>query len=69
MRLLKRRLGGEKRQAGLDGTNFNKDHGDENKYVEDRSKTSHSIFTFFSDINSLTEGTYKLKNGKWVKQQ
>ena len=30
----------------------------------------HIVFLhFFSDINSLTEGTYKLKNGKWVKQQ
>ncbi len=32
------------------------------------TSTDHSIFTFFNDISSLAEGTYKWEGGKWVKQ-
>jgi RHS repeat-associated protein len=32
------------------------------------TSTDHSIFTFFNDISSLAEGTYKWDGSKWVKQ-
>jgi RHS repeat-associated protein len=32
------------------------------------TSTDHDIITFFNDISSLSEGTYKLVNNKWVKQ-
>jgi RHS repeat-associated protein len=32
------------------------------------ASTDHGIFTFFGDINSLTEGVYKWDGTKWVKQ-
>jgi len=32
------------------------------------TSTDHSIFTFFNDISSLSEGTYKWDGKKWVKQ-
>jgi RHS repeat-associated protein len=32
------------------------------------TSTDHSIFTFFNDISSLAEGTYKWNGSKWEKQ-
>lgn len=32
------------------------------------TSTDHSIFTFFNDISSLAEGTYKWNGTQWVKQ-
>jgi hypothetical protein len=32
------------------------------------TSTDHSIFTFFNDIQSLGEGTYKWDGKNWIKQ-
>jgi RHS repeat-associated protein len=50
------------------GLNRDNSKGDNNSYTEDAQKTSHDISTFMDDILKLTEGTYKLVNGKWTKQ-
>ena len=55
----------DEKQKGLESNNPN---GDNNKYREDPTKTTHDISTFYDDIQNLKEGTYKLINGKWVKQ-
>lgn len=41
---------------------------DENIKTNTGTSTDHSIFTFFNDISSLKEGTYKWNGEKWVQQ-
>ena len=40
----------------------------ENIRTNTGTNTDHSIFTFFNDISSLSEGTYKWNGSKWEKQ-
>lgn len=64
----KSRLGGrlaDGKQAGLDDEQGKKDG---NSYVEDETKSDHSIISFYENIKDLEEGTYVFQNGQWVKQ-
>ena len=40
----------------------------ENIRTNTGTSTDHSIYTFFNDISSLSEGTYKWNGSKWEKQ-
>ncbi|MCJ0743870.1 RHS repeat-associated core domain-containing protein [Pedobacter montanisoli] len=53
----------DEKQKGLD----DKENGDNNLYREDPKQGSHSISSFIQDISGMEEGTYKFKNGHWVK--
>ena len=57
----------DEKQKGLDDED-SMINGDNNSYNEDREQTSHFISSFFDDIGNLQEGTYKLINGSWVRQ-
>jgi len=53
------------KQEGLEDAQGVKDG---NKYREDPSNTSHSIMSFWNQIQKLSEGTYIFVNGQFVKQ-
>lgn len=46
-------------EKGLDKSNI---------ITNSRTSTNHSIFSFFNDVSSLSEGTYKWDGSNWIRQ-
>jgi RHS repeat-associated protein len=58
----------DEKENGLNGTEWNALHGDNNTFWESPTNGLHTIFSFFENIDQLQEGTYHLINGVWQKE-